>query len=145
MSKIYRTVVRPVALYGAECWPATKEVEHHLSVMEMKMLRWMAGVTRLDRKTNAEIRKRFGVAPIPDKLRESRPRWYGHVLRASDNTVCKIGLGLDIQGTRPRGRSKQRWLDTIHVDLKAERIHPDHTRDRAVWRQRIGVANPASK
>ena len=38
-SKIYRTVVRPVALY-AECWPATKEVEARLGVMEMKMLRW---------------------------------------------------------------------------------------------------------
>ena len=25
-SKIYRTVIRPVAIYGAECWPATKEV-----------------------------------------------------------------------------------------------------------------------
>ncbi|VDP04252.1 unnamed protein product [Heligmosomoides polygyrus] len=24
--KIYRAVVRPVAMYGAECWPATKEV-----------------------------------------------------------------------------------------------------------------------
>ncbi|VDO62207.1 unnamed protein product [Heligmosomoides polygyrus] len=38
-SKIYRAVVRPVAMYGAECWPATKEVETRLSVMEMKMLR----------------------------------------------------------------------------------------------------------
>ncbi|VDP01545.1 unnamed protein product [Heligmosomoides polygyrus] len=47
-SKIYRAVVRPVAMYGAECWPATKEVETRLSVMETKMLRWMAGVTRMD-------------------------------------------------------------------------------------------------
>uniref|UniRef100_A0A7I4XRB9 Reverse transcriptase domain-containing protein n=1 Tax=Haemonchus contortus TaxID=6289 RepID=A0A7I4XRB9_HAECO len=42
-SKIYRTVIRPVAIYGAECWPATKEVEALLSVMETKMLRWTAG------------------------------------------------------------------------------------------------------
>ncbi|VDL76639.1 unnamed protein product [Nippostrongylus brasiliensis] len=110
-SKIYRTVIRPVALYGAECWPATREVERRLSVMEMKMLRWMAGVTRLDRKTNAEIRERFGVAPIPDKLREYRLRWYGHVLRASDDTVCKIGLGLNIQGTSPSDvRSSAGWI-----------------------------------
>ncbi|EYC46253.1 hypothetical protein Y032_0403g824 [Ancylostoma ceylanicum] len=38
-SKVYRAVVRSVALYGAECWPATKEVERRLSVMETKMLR----------------------------------------------------------------------------------------------------------
>ncbi|VDO19925.1 unnamed protein product [Heligmosomoides polygyrus] len=75
-SKIYKTVVRPVAMYGAECWPATKETESRLSVMETKM-RWMAGVTRLDRIRNAAIRQKFGIAPIADKMREARLRWYG--------------------------------------------------------------------
>ncbi|VDP06675.1 unnamed protein product [Heligmosomoides polygyrus] len=60
-SKIYRIVVRPVAMYGAECWPATKEVETRLSVMETKMLRWTAGVTRMDRIRNDAIRQKFGV------------------------------------------------------------------------------------
>ncbi|VDL76809.1 unnamed protein product [Nippostrongylus brasiliensis] len=131
-SKIHRTVVRPVALYGAECWPATKEVERRLSVMEMKMLRWMAGVTRLDHVTNADIRERFGVVPIAEKLRETRLRWYGHVLRASNDTVCKIGLALDVLGTRPRGRPKQRWLDMMHADLKAVGVHPDYAYDRSL-------------
>ncbi|PIO72190.1 hypothetical protein TELCIR_05892 [Teladorsagia circumcincta] len=67
-SKIYRTVVRPVAIYGAECWPVTKEGEARLSVMETKMLRWTAGVTRLDHIRNDTIRRRFGVAPIADKM-----------------------------------------------------------------------------
>ncbi|VDP59397.1 unnamed protein product [Heligmosomoides polygyrus] len=49
-SKIYRAVVRTVAMYGAECWSATKEAETRLSVMETKMLRWTAGVTRMDRE-----------------------------------------------------------------------------------------------
>ncbi|VDO66575.1 unnamed protein product [Heligmosomoides polygyrus] len=46
--------------------------------METKMLRWTAGVTRLDRVRNDIIRQRFGVAPIAEKLREARLRWYGH-------------------------------------------------------------------
>ncbi|KAK6757160.1 hypothetical protein RB195_015154 [Necator americanus] len=29
-SKIYKTVVRPVALYGCECWPTTKTLERVL-------------------------------------------------------------------------------------------------------------------
>ncbi|VDP57560.1 unnamed protein product [Heligmosomoides polygyrus] len=73
-SKIYRTVVQPVAMYGAECWLATKETESRLSVMETKMLRWMAGVTRLDRIRNEAIWQKFGVAPIADKTREARLR-----------------------------------------------------------------------
>nr|CDJ93892.1 uncharacterized protein LOC100840703 [Haemonchus contortus] len=76
-SKIYRTIIGPVAIYGAECWPATEEVEARPSVMETKMLRWAAGVTRLDRKSNDAIKKRFDVTPIVDKMREARLRWYG--------------------------------------------------------------------
>ncbi|VDO90898.1 unnamed protein product [Heligmosomoides polygyrus] len=88
--------------------------------MGTKMMRWTAGVTRLDRIRNDEIRQRFGVAPIADKLREARLRWYGHVLRASGDTVRKIGLNIDVPGKRPKGRPKQRWLDTLHVDLKIQ-------------------------
>ncbi|VDP39930.1 unnamed protein product, partial [Heligmosomoides polygyrus] len=73
-AKKIEAVVRPVAVYGAECWPATKEVETRLSVMETKMLRWTAGVTRMDRIRNDAIRQKFGVAPIADKMREARLR-----------------------------------------------------------------------
>ncbi|VDP11433.1 unnamed protein product [Heligmosomoides polygyrus] len=72
--------------------------------MEMKMLRWTAGVTRLN--CIDTIRQRFGVVTIADKLREARLRWYGHVLRANDDTVYKIGLNLEVPGKRPRGRPK---------------------------------------
>ncbi|VDO89286.1 unnamed protein product [Heligmosomoides polygyrus] len=80
-SKIYRTVVRPVAIYSAECWPATKEVETRLSVMETKMLRWTVGVIRMDRIRNDAIRQKYVAVPIAEKMREALLRWYGHVLR----------------------------------------------------------------
>ncbi|VDP25384.1 unnamed protein product [Heligmosomoides polygyrus] len=125
-----RNIVRPVAMYGAECWPAIKEVETRLSVMETKMLRWTAGVTRLDRIRNDEIRRRLDLAPIADKLREACLRWYGHVLQASGDTVRKIGLSIDVPGKRPKGWPKQHWFDTLHVDLKVAGIHPDQAFDR---------------
>ncbi|VDP25219.1 unnamed protein product [Heligmosomoides polygyrus] len=86
--------------------------------METKMVRWTAGVTRLDRVRNDAIRQRFGVAPIAEKLREACLRWYGHVLRANEDTILKIGQNLEVLGKRPRGRPKQRWLDTLPLDLK---------------------------
>ncbi|EYC30945.1 hypothetical protein Y032_0004g1866 [Ancylostoma ceylanicum] len=97
-SKVYRAVVRFVALCGAECWPATKEVEHRLSVVKMKMLRWTAGVTCADRIHNGKIRERFSIASIADKFRETRLRWHGHVLHAKEDTMCKIGLDLEVAG-----------------------------------------------
>ncbi|KAE9547530.1 hypothetical protein FO519_009257, partial [Halicephalobus sp. NKZ332] len=73
-SKIYRAVIRPVAIYGSECWPVTKEAEKRLSVMETKLLRWTSGFTRKDHIRNKDIRQRYGVAPITEKLQESRLR-----------------------------------------------------------------------
>ncbi|EYB99272.1 hypothetical protein Y032_0123g1113 [Ancylostoma ceylanicum] len=70
--------------------------------MEMKMLLWMAGITRLDRICNQDIRQRFGVAPITDKLREARLRWYGHVPCAEGDSVGKIGFNLGVTGKRPK-------------------------------------------
>ncbi|VDO78014.1 unnamed protein product [Heligmosomoides polygyrus] len=84
------------------CWSATKEVETRLSVMETKMLRWTAGVTRMDRIRNDAIRQKFGVVPIADKMREARLRWYGHVLRGKEDSVRKIRLELEVSGKRPR-------------------------------------------
>ena len=142
-SKIYRNVVRPVALYGSECWPTIRDNERRLVVMETKMLRWTSGVTRLDHIRNEDIRDRYGVAPIVEKLRERRLRWYGHAIRANENSLAKIGLNIEVDGKRPKGRPKQRWLDTLDGDLKASRLHPDQAFDRAKWRSRSRRADPA--
>ncbi|VDP00995.1 unnamed protein product [Heligmosomoides polygyrus] len=60
--------------------------------METKMLRWTAGVTRMDRIRNDVIRQKFGVAPVADKMREARLRWYGHVLRGKEDSIRMIAL-----------------------------------------------------
>ncbi|PKA50366.1 isoleucyl-tRNA synthetase [Apostasia shenzhenica] len=53
----------------------------------------MCGYTRKDRMRNEYIQKKVGVAPIEDKLRESRLRWFGHLNRRPiEAPVRKIEL-----------------------------------------------------
>ena len=53
-----------------------------MSVAEMKLFRQMCGKTRNDRIRNTNIRDIVEVAPIEDKLRENRLKWFGHMWQA---------------------------------------------------------------
>ncbi|EPB66448.1 hypothetical protein ANCCEY_14458, partial [Ancylostoma ceylanicum] len=95
-SKIYRTVVRPVALYGAEFWPTTLKHEQTLHTVEMRMLPWTHRITRLGRVRKEDVRSMFGVAPIAAKMQEARLSWYGHVLRNEDSSVAKTAMNTTV-------------------------------------------------
>ena len=41
--KVYKTVVRPAMMYGAETLAAKKELENKSDVAEIRMLRWSDG------------------------------------------------------------------------------------------------------
>ncbi|KAI8562254.1 hypothetical protein RHMOL_Rhmol03G0020600 [Rhododendron molle] len=84
-----------------------------MSVAKMRMLRWMCGKTRRDRVRNETVREIVGVAPIEEKLRENRLRWFRHVYRRPGDAIVKradrIALGSNATG---RCRSKL-TLDTV--------------------------------
>ena len=75
-------------LYETECW-ATKEHVDKMSVIEMRMLRWMSGKTRKDRVRNEYIREWVGVVPIEDKLKENRLRWFDHIQWRRTKAIVK--------------------------------------------------------
>ncbi|GFS21682.1 hypothetical protein ElyMa_006930800 [Elysia marginata] len=80
-TKLYTTVVRPVILYGAECWTTGVKEENILEKTEMRMLRRRKGVTLKDKMKSEDIRKDLVVGSIKSNARESRLRWFGHVHR----------------------------------------------------------------
>ena len=47
----------------------------------MRMLRWMSGITKLDKIRNERIRRTTKVGEITKKVQERRLKWYGHVMR----------------------------------------------------------------
>ena len=140
--KIYRTVVRPALMYGSECWAPTRKHEQTMHTTEMRMLRWTCGVTRLDKIPNTETRRRLNVAPIIEKAQEHRLRWYGHIKRRPDNYVGKVVQQMEIDGKRPRGRPRRRWMDVIQEDMKACRVTEHDTADREKWRRKTRKADP---
>ena len=82
------------------------------------MLRWMSGVTKLDRIRNEIIRGTTKVGEISKKVQESRLKWHGHMLRREYEYVGKRVI--EVPGKRRRERSKRRWLDNTGTTCQIE-------------------------
>ena len=96
-------------LYGAETWATTKRQEKRIEVTEMRMLRWMCGVTRKDKIRNEHIRGTTRVAQASKKITERRLNWYGHVMRRDgEHILRKVLRGRIYQG---KGREDDRKQD----------------------------------
>ncbi|PAV79241.1 hypothetical protein WR25_13280 [Diploscapter pachys] len=50
-------------------------------------------------------------------LAETSNQWYGHVLRQDPNQVARTAWNLELDGTRPRGRPKIRYIDIVKKDM----------------------------
>ncbi|KAF3619609.1 putative thioredoxin Y1, chloroplastic-like [Capsicum annuum] len=136
--KFYRVVVRPALLYGAECWPVKSSHIQKMKVAEMRMLRWMCGLTRGDRIQNETIREKVGVTSVECKMREARLRWFGHVKRRGMDAPVRRCERLALDSfRRGRGRPKKYWGEVIRRDMEQLQLIEDMTLDRKVWKTRI--------
>ena len=129
-------------LHGAETWPVKKVQEKKLDVAEMKMLRWMCGVTKMDRITNERIRGTTKVVEMSKKAQERRLQWYGHVMRREETHVVRRVFDMEVPGRRGRGRPKRRWMDGIKEDLRVKGLSKDDAYDRTRWRKTVRNVDP---
>ena len=58
---LYEGVIIPTALYGAEAWGMRSAERRKVNVLEMKCLRSLVGVARMDRVRNEKVRIRAGI------------------------------------------------------------------------------------
>ena len=136
--RLYKALILPIAIYGAETWPLTKQDEHKLSVFENNCIRTILGVRLQDRVSLIQLRRRAKLkTPIALVIKKRRLSWFGHVARLPEESLVKQCLKSEFQGTRMRGRPAKRWQDVIREDTglpiaTAER----YVRERVRWRVR---------
>jgi hypothetical protein len=71
----FKTVLRPIILYGCETWALTRKMASILMTRERKILRKIYGPKQTDIVTEIKIR---------------RPKWPGHVIRMEDTRIPEM-------------------------------------------------------
>ena len=90
MKDLYEKVVVPTVMYGSETWGMKVTEIQKLNVFEMKCLRSMAGVSRLDRVRNEVVRARTGVRrELAARADVNVLRWFDHVERMDNERLLK--------------------------------------------------------
>ena len=137
--RLYEGVVVPTALYGAEAWNMKEADRRRLDVFEMRCLRSMVGVSRLDRLRNEEVRRRAGVErKMSEKVDQRVLGWYGHMVRMREERLTKRVWKAEASGARLRGRPEKRWMDGVVRALGVRGLSLEQGResasDRREWR-----------
>ena len=110
-SKIYRTIILPVVLYGCEAWSLTLKEERKLRLFENMVLRRIFGPRRDEvtgewrRLHNEELNDLYSSPNIVRLIKSRRMRWAGHVARMG-------GRGGRIGSWSGNRRERDHWGDS---------------------------------
>ena len=105
--KLYKTSIRPAMLYGTECQAVKKQHIYKMSVAEMGMLRWISGNKRKDGIQNEEIRLKIRMAPIDEKMRESRLRQFDYMQRREINAPVRKSELIQVKETNKKRKVEE--------------------------------------
>ena len=136
---LYEGVIAPTALYGPEAWGMRSAERRKVNVLEMKCLRNLVGVSRMDRVRNEEVRWRAGIErELATRADQRVLRWFGHVERMDEYSMVRRVLMAEVSGGRVRGRPRLGWMDGVKVALGNRGMTVEAARqcakDRKAWR-----------
>jgi hypothetical protein len=99
---------------------------------------------RSDRKSRKEKVRNVTIGEIMEVgknilevIEERRLRWFGHVKRMPGNRLRLKILEWEPEGTRRRGRPKERWIDRVRRRMTNHGLTEEDTRDRDRWRNLV--------
>ena len=89
-----------------------------VNVLEMKCLRSLVGVSRMDRVRDEEVRRRAGIKrELASRADQRVSRWFGHAERKDEYRMARRVLMAEVSGGRVRGRPRLGWMDGVKLAL----------------------------
>nr|VZI39365.1 unnamed protein product [Spirometra erinaceieuropaei] len=117
--KMYKAVILPTLLYGAETWTLYAKQVRRLNHFHLSCLRRILRLNWQDRIPDTDVLERTGILSIYSMLRQMQLRWSGHLMRMDDERLPKrLFYGDVATGSRRQGGQIRRYKDTLKSSLK---------------------------
>ena len=114
--RIHNITAKAALKFGSEAWVLKKREEQRLEAAQMKFLRHLLGITKLDKEKNQCIREKTGAQNIVKEIKQYQEKWLQHVQRMDRNRPPRQALKCRPEGRRNIGRPKKRWRDQLHFE-----------------------------
>ena len=142
---IFKSLFKSILTYGHESWILTERTRSRIQAAEMRFLRRIVGVSRMDHIRNTNIRETIGIEPLLLSTERSQLRWLGHLLRMAPNRLPRrIYLAIP-DGRRPVGRPRTRWADQTRNLLRRTGLNQEASSladDRLEWNRMVARLSP---
>ena len=115
-----------------------------VNVLEMKCLRSLVGVSRMDRVRNEEVRRRAGIErELTSRADQRVLRWFGHVERMDEYRMARRVLMAEVSGGGTR-ETEARLDEWCEGGLRQQRNDGEGcatmAKDRKEWRALVHMS-----
>ncbi|BHF73693.1 hypothetical protein SprV_0401677500 [Sparganum proliferum] len=140
--KMYKAVILPMLLYGAETWTVYTKQARSLNHFHLSCLHHILNLRWQDRITDTDVLERTGILSIYAMRRQLHLRWDSHLVRMDNERLSKRLFNGDVTtGSRRQGGQFRRHKDTPKTSLERLQINPTNwgelALDRPTWRRTV--------
>ena len=114
--RIHNITAKAALKFGSEAWVLKKREEKRLEAAQMKFLRLLLGITKLDKEKNQCIREKTGAQSTVKEIKQYQKKWLQLVQRMDTNRLPKQTLQYRPEGRRNTGRPRKRWKDRLLLE-----------------------------
>jgi len=114
--RIHNITAKSALKFGNEAWVLKEREEQCLEAAQMKFLRHLLGITKLDKENNHCIREKMGAQNIVKEIKQYQKKWLQHIQRMDTNRIPKQALKYRPEGRWNIGQPKKRWRNQLHFE-----------------------------
>ena len=114
--RIHNITAKSSLKFESEAWVLNKREELRLEAAQIKFLRRLLRITKLDKGKKQCIRRKTVAQNTVKEIKQYQKKWIQHVQRIDTNRLPKQALKYKPKGRRNFGRPRKRWRDQLHLE-----------------------------